>query len=122
MTTGALPATPKQLAFLRRLNVGHEPGLTRSQAGGLIYDELRRRGELPVRENRSGAWTERQRAVISALVDEVGAVYPTGPLTVRQADAFIQGLLSRKRLGLLGRAVNDPRAVVAAQQQEEEVR
>jgi hypothetical protein len=118
MSTGALPATPKQLAFLRRLNVAHEPGLTRSQAGGVIYGELRRRGELPFREDRSGPWTERQRVLIGALVEEVGASFPSAPLTARQADAFIKALLSRKRLGLLGRAVQNPGAAITASTEE----
>lgn len=41
---GDLPATPKQLALLRRLGVAHPPGLNRNQASALI-DQAKQRAQ-----------------------------------------------------------------------------
>jgi hypothetical protein len=48
--------------------------------------------------------TKKQIGFIDGLCKEVGAVFPTEPLTVWQASEVIDALLSRKRLGLFGRA------------------
>lgn len=48
--------------------------------------------------------TARQMALIRVLCDEVGGSYPSLSLSVHGASEMIDGLLSRKRRGLLGRA------------------
>jgi hypothetical protein len=59
-------------------------------------DRARRQGPRPA--------SPAQLRLIVELCEEVGAVPPSGALTVRQASDVIDGLLSRKRLGLLGKA------------------
>jgi hypothetical protein len=52
----------------------------------------------------SGPWTAKQRALIRRLCTEVGGSYPSSPLPAQQASALIDGLLSRKRNRIYGRA------------------
>jgi hypothetical protein len=67
----------------------------------------RRRGRKPAfRQPRARhvPWTSNQRELIAALCDEVGAVFPTEPLSMYAASEFIGGLRARRRLRLFGRA------------------